>query len=88
MASDSSGIQWLRLRYRSVTQYQDYRTLRMVSTEEVSHYALYEVTIPAEHVAAEWDFMYFFEVMDNAGNGRIYPDLEKEAPYVIVPLER
>ncbi len=28
--------------------------------------------------------MYFFEVMDNAGNGKMYPDLEEEAPYIVV----
>jgi hypothetical protein len=32
--------------------------------------------------------MYYIEVMDMAGNGCIYPDIEKEAPYVIVMLER
>lgn len=37
---------------------------------------------------AEWDFMYFIEVMDHHGNGQIYPDLEKTMPYVVVKLER
>jgi len=32
--------------------------------------------------------MYFFEVMDNKGNGKIYPDLEEEVPYVVVKLWR
>jgi hypothetical protein len=32
--------------------------------------------------------MYLIEVMDNKGNGRIYPDLNKETPYVIVTLNR
>jgi hypothetical protein len=36
--------------------------------------------------------MYLFEVMDNAGNGKIYPDMAKETPYIVVnvghsPLE-
>jgi hypothetical protein len=31
--------------------------------------------------------MYLFEVMDNAGNGKIYPDLEQETPYVVVNLQ-
>jgi hypothetical protein len=32
--------------------------------------------------------MYLIEVMDNNGNGRIYPDLNKETPYVFVKLIR
>ena len=32
--------------------------------------------------------MYFVEVMDRAGEGRIYPDLERETPYVIIPVKR
>jgi dienelactone hydrolase len=32
--------------------------------------------------------MYFIEVIDNRGNGKIYPDLEKETPYVVVKLQR
>ena len=36
----------------------------------------------------DWDFWYFFEVMDKKGNGKIYPDLEKETPYIVVRLER
>jgi hypothetical protein len=32
--------------------------------------------------------MYLIEVMDNNGNGRIYPDLNKETPYRFVKLIR
>ena len=32
--------------------------------------------------------MYFIEAMDNEGNGRIYPDLNKETPYIVVKLQR
>jgi hypothetical protein len=32
--------------------------------------------------------MYFIEAMDTAGNGRIYPDLEVETPYIVVRLQR
>jgi len=82
---DPAGVKWVRLRYRSVTQHQDYRTLPMRPTGRQDQY---HATIPAQHIVPEWDFMYFFEVMDNQGNGKIYPDLEREAPYVVVELER
>jgi hypothetical protein len=82
---DPSGVRWVRLRYRSVNQYQDYRTLPMLPTGKENQY---EAVVPGEHIPAEWDFMYFFEVMDNQGNGKIYPDADKETPYVVVKLDR
>jgi len=84
-AHDPSGVKWVRLRYRNVTQFEDYQTLEMQPTDRPAEYA---ATVPGDRLSEEWDFMYFFEVMDRAGNGKIYPDLEKEAPYIIVELER
>ena len=84
-ATDPSGVKWVRLRYRSVSQYQDYKTLDMVETKKKGQY---KAVVPGEDIETKWDFMYLFEVMDNKGNGKIYPDLEKEAPYVIVKLQR
>jgi len=83
--SDPSGVKWVRLRYRSVSQYQDYKNLDMVETKKKGQY---RAVVPGEDIEARWDFMYLFEVMDTKGNGKIYPDLEKEAPYVIVKLQR
>ena len=83
--SSPSGIKWVRLRYRSVNQRDDYRTLPMLPTGKKDQY---QAIVPAEHVPAERDFMYFLEIMDNRGTGRIYPDLNKESPYIIVGLVR
>ena len=44
----------------------------------------YRATVPGDHVRREWDFMYYIEAMDADGNGRIYPDLERETPYVVL----
>ena len=82
---DPSGVKWVRLRYRSVTQFEDYRTLPMTPGRREHTYFC---TVPAEHVPARWDFMYLIEVMDKAGNSTIWPDLNKETPYVVVRLER
>ena len=82
---DPSGVKSVRLRYRSVNQYQDYRTLEMMPTGKNDDY---QAVIPAEHVTRTWDLMYFIEVIDKRGNGKIYPDLEKETPYVVVRLRR
>jgi len=82
---DPSGVKWVRLRYRSVNQHQDYKTLPMLATNKKD---CYEAVVPAEDVVPAWDFMYFIEAMNNAGNGRIYPDLNKETPYIVVRLTR
>lgn len=85
VVSDAAGVKWVRLRYRSVTQFEDYRTLEMTASGEGDRYA---AIVPPKHLPPRWDFMYFIEVMDRHGNGTICPDLEKETPYVIVKLRR
>jgi hypothetical protein len=80
---DPSGIKWVRLRYRGLSQHQDFRTLPMLPTGKGNEY---EAVIPARDIDPKFDLMYLFEVMDNAGNGKIYPDLDKETPYVVVNL--
>jgi len=82
---DPSGVKWVRLRYRSVNQHQDYRTLPMLPSG-ANH--LYRAVIPAEDLTPTWDLMYFLEVMDGDGNGRIHPDLNQETPYLVVRLQR
>ncbi len=80
-----AGVRWVRLRYRSVNQHLDYQTLPMVADAGSDNY---QVSVPADQIDTRFDLMYFIEVMDNDGHGRIYPDLDVEAPYVIVELER
>ncbi len=82
--SDPSGVKWVRLRYRGVNQFFDYKSLDMAAAGG----GRYAATVPAEDIQPRWDFMYLIEVMDECGNGKIYPDLEKEAPYIIVKLDR
>lgn len=82
---DPSGVRWVRLRYRSVTQFQDFQALEMVPTGREGEY---EAMVPGEALDPQWDFMYLIEAMDACGNGTIYPDLEVETPYVVVRLER
>lgn len=80
-----AGVKWVRLRYRNVNQEQDFKTLQMVSAGEKDSY---QAIVPTEQINTKWDFMYFIEVMDNNGNGRIYPNLNIETPYIIVKLIR
>ncbi|MCD6338776.1 MAG: hypothetical protein J7M29_05280, partial [Verrucomicrobia bacterium] len=82
-ARDPSGVKWVRLRYRSVNQMFDYATQMMQPTGRPDEYA---AVVPGEALDPKWDFMYFIEAMDQAGNGKIYPDLERTQPYIIVRL--
>jgi hypothetical protein len=84
-AVDSSGVHSVRLRYRHVTQYEDYATLDMRPTGRADEYA---ATIPPEFIVPEWDVMYFIEAVDRAGNGTHWPNFEHEEPYVFVHLQR
>jgi hypothetical protein len=83
--TDPSGVASVRLRYRHVTQFEDYETLDMQPAGESGIYA---ATVPGDFFDAQWDFMYFIEAIDKAGNGVMWPDLAKEMPYVIVKLDR
>jgi hypothetical protein len=84
-ATDASGIRSLRLRYRHVTQYEDYLKLDMLPTARPDEYA---AIIPADFITPQWDVMYFIEAFDRAGNGTHWPDFQREPPYVFVHLRR
>jgi hypothetical protein len=81
----TAGIKWVRLRYRNINQTQDYQSMNMLQIEEKD---VYSATVPPKSFSPKWDFMYFIEIMDNNGNGTIYPYLEKETPYVFTKLIR
>lgn len=83
--TDPSGVATVRLRYRHLTQYEDYLSLEMTPTGTAGEFA---ATVPGDFLVSHWDFMYFLEATDRAGNGTMWPDLLKEQPYVIVKLQR
>jgi hypothetical protein len=64
---------------------EDYLTADMVRDPQTG---LYSAQIPGEFITTAQDVMYFVEAIDNAGNGRNYPDLETTSPYVVVSVER
>ena len=82
----SSGVKWVRLRYRHLTQYEDYQTTPM--TAIAGKAGTYQAQIPSSFIDPQWDLMYFVEVMGTNGRGRMYPDLERETPYVVVSVRR
>jgi len=72
---------WVRLRYRHTTQYEDYQTAEMKLDGKTGAYV---ARIPAEFVSPKWSLTYFVEVVDQKGNGRIFPDLETTTPYIVI----
>lgn len=82
---DLSGIESVVLRFRRVSQFEDYQVLPMTCTEGSD---LYEAVIPALYSDGKYDVMYFIEVIDKQGNGCMIPDMEEETPYVIVRYDR
>lgn len=82
---DPSRIKWVRLRYRHLTQFEDYQIAEMRHDPQTQ---LWSATIPGDFVVPQWDLMFFIEAVDTLGNGRMYPDMETEMPYVIVKLDR
>jgi len=65
-----------------------YKGLLSVTLFRTGRKDRYQAVVPGEDVISRWDFMCLIEVMDNKGNGKIYLDLEKETPYVMVKLRR
>jgi hypothetical protein len=80
-----AGVKWVRLRYRHLTQFEDYQTAEM-TLDSVA--GLYKGVIPARFIDPKWDLMCLVEVADKTGVGRMYPDLERETPYVVIAVKR
>ena len=80
-----AGIKWVRLRYRHLTQYEDYQTAEMTPEAGTS---IYTASILASFIDPKCDLMYFVEVVNKNGMGRMYPDLEVEMPYKVVSVKR
>ncbi len=78
-------IKWARLRYRHLTQFEDYQTAPMTINVVTG---LHSAQIPASFIDPKWDLMYFIEVVNMKGSGRMFPDLDKETPYVVVGVKR
>jgi hypothetical protein len=78
-------VKWVRLRYRHATQYEDYQTAEMTLDTTTGNYT---ARIPSSFADPKWALMYFVEVVDKTGAGRMFPDLETETPYVVAVAKR
>jgi hypothetical protein len=81
--SSPAGIRWVRLYYRAVNQQLEYKDLPMLPTGKPDEFG---ATIPASAIDPTYDLQYYVALMDKKGNGRIWPDLERETPYRIIEM--
>lgn len=79
--ADPAGVDSVRVRYRHVTQFEDYSTVALLPGASPDEYV---GTIPGDAISPEWDFMYFIEAINRAGHGTHWPDPLRESPYVMV----
>ena len=81
----SPKLEWIRLRYRHLTQFEDYQSVKMDWDPKLKRFA---AAIPGDFIVRQWDVMYFVEAVDQQGHGRKVPDSEEGMPYVIVRVKR
>lgn len=84
-APSEPKLKWIRLRYRHLTQFEDYQSVEMTLDPTTGKYV---GTIPGTFIVPEWDLMYFVAAVTTSGVGRMVPDLEQGMPYVTVPVDR
>jgi len=82
--SDESRIEKVLLYYRPTRQTMEYSVLEMRPTAGNSYTAM----IPGESLTTQFDLIYFFEAIDEFGNGTFYPDPDEEDPHIIVKVRR
>ena len=79
------ALKWIRLRYRHMTQFEDYQSVDMTLNPDTG---IFVAAIPGSFIIPEWSLMYYVEALPKTGDGRMAPDMEEEMPYVIVPVKR
>jgi hypothetical protein len=82
--SDESRVEKVLLYYRPTRQTMEYSVLQMKPTGEDS----YTAVIPGEALTTQFDLIYFFEAIDEFGNGTFYPNPDMEDPHIVVKVRR
>ena len=49
---------------------------------------VFRAGIPKEYLNMDWHILYYLEVVDQLGNGLIFPDMKKQTPYYVITAER
>jgi hypothetical protein len=79
------GAIWQRVvvHYRPLDQTRDWRKLEMTKKNQERWIA----TIPADEIDPQFDFQYYFELMQiDEYYGTLWPDWTRQTPYLVVPV--
>jgi hypothetical protein len=68
-----------RLYYRPLNQLAKFKVSEARGAQPV-------FVIPGEEVVADWDLLYYFEILAREG-GWFYPDPQTATPYIVVPVQ-
>ncbi len=82
--SDESRVDKVLLYYRPTRQTMEFSLIAMGPAGKNS----YKTVIPGEALTTEFDLIYFFEAIDEFGNGIFHPDPDKEDPHIVVKVRR
>ena len=75
-AVDKSGVKSVRLFYKALPAYLNWRSVAMKNTGGGN----YEASVPL----SARGLMYHFEALDTHGNGAVFPDPQKETPFFVI----
>ena len=78
--SAENGIAAVNLCYSHMNQMRPLEKLTMTCIKD----GCYESILPGAYLDARYNAMYYFEVIDTNGDGRIFPDFRQRTPYYIV----
>lgn len=84
IVTDDSDVERVLLYYRPTRQAMEY----LVKAMDPAGENLYSATIPGEIFTTEFDIIYFFEAVDEFGNGVFHPNQEKEDPHIVIKVRR
>jgi hypothetical protein len=79
---DQDGVAAVRVHYRPMDESLPYDSVVLDR-----HGDQFSGKIPGEAIRPDFDFVYYLEAVDEAGNGCFFPDWTKTAPYVMVRTE-
>ena len=77
----ATAVTRIRLYYRPVNQQAKFKMIEHAAGEP-------EFTIPGEDVSANFDFMYYFEIINTGGSGWFQPDPMTATPYYVAKTHK